>query len=125
MVQDTLCRKEQIMKKIKIMILVALVCLICISLCACGISKEDAVGLWSGTYVYEGNQFACAFVLTEGGDYYKETFKNGSLSSSEIGTYEVKNGKVILHEDGNMGISTEYKYSGGKLVNNGHKFTKE
>lgn len=95
-----------------------------VSLCACGISKDEAVGTWSGTYVYEGNTFTAAFVLSEDGEYAKITYKNGSLSSSEEGTWEIDGGKVVLHEDGNMGISTVYKYSGGNLVNNGHEFSK-
>jgi len=113
------------MKTCKILIAVMLLGAICFGLCACGITKETAVGTWAGTYVYDGNQFACSFVLSEDGDYAKVTLKNGSMSSSETGTYEVKGGKVILHKDGNMGVSTEYKYKGGKLVNNGHEFVKQ
>ncbi len=51
--------------------------------------------------------------------------KNGELSSAEEGTWEVKGGKVVLHKDGNMGVSTVYKYKGGALVNNDHEFTKD
>ena len=113
------------MNKIKNIVSIALVCVICLSLCACGIKEENAVGTWSGTYVYNGNTFAVAFVLSADGDYAKATYKNGSFSSTEDGTWEVKGGKVVLHEDGNMGISTVYKYKGGALVNNDHEFTKQ
>lgn len=75
--------------------------------------------------VYNGSSFSCAFVLSADGTYAEATYKDGSLSSTETGTYEVKGSKVILHENGNMGTSTVYKYKGGKLVNNGHEFTKE
>lgn len=98
---------------------------ICLSLCACGISKDEAVGTWTGTYVYNGSSFSCAFVLSEDGTYDKVTYKDGSLSSAEAGTYEVKSGKVILHKDGNTGNSTVYKYKDGKLVNNDHEFSKK
>ena len=109
-------------KKLLALSLVVIMC--CVLLCACGISKEDAVGTWSGSYVYNGNNFTAAFVLDSNGEYSKVTYKNGSLSSAEDGTWEVKGGKVILHEDGNMGISTEYKYKGDALVNNDHYFYK-
>lgn len=112
------------MKTCKILVAAMLICAVCLSLCACGISKAEAVGTWSGSYVYNGNLFSRAFVLAADGTYSEATYKNGSFSDSEIGTYEVKGGKVILHEDGNMGVATEYKYKGGKLVNNGHEFSK-
>lgn len=113
------------MKTSRILVAFLLVCAVCFSLCACGISREDAIGTWSGTYVYNGSTFSCAFVLSADGTYAEATYKDGSLSSTESGTYEVKSNKVILHENGNMGTSTVYKYKGGKLVNNGHEFTKE
>ena len=112
------------MKNYKILVAIILICSICLGLCACGISKHDAVGTWVGTYVYNGNQFSRSFVLSADGTYAEVTYKNGALSDSEIGTYEVKGGKVILHENGNMGTSTEYKYKGGALVNNKHEFYK-
>ena len=112
------------MKKMKSLIAVILVCAICLTLCACGIKKEDAIGTWVGSYVYNGNQFTRAFTLSADGTYAEVTYKNGEFSSTETGTYEVKGGKVILHENGNMGISTTYKYKGGALVNNDHEFYK-
>ena len=108
----------------KSLIAIVLVLSVCLSLCACGISRENAVGTWSGTYVYEGNTFSCTFVLYESGEYDEVTYKNGSFSSSENGTWEIDGGKVVLHEDGNMGVSTIYKYKSGALVNNNHRFTK-
>ena len=113
------------MRIFKSFIAIILVCVICLSLCSCGISKEEAIGVWSGSYVYNGNQFSSGFVLSADGTYIQITYKNGNLNSAEEGTYEVKGGKVILHENGDMGISCEYKYKGGKLVNNGHEFYKD
>ena len=113
------------MKTAKILVSLILALAICISLCSCRLKQEDAVGTWSGSYEYNGNQFFCTFALLEDGTYSKIVYKNDSFSSSEIGTYEVKSNKVILHENGNLGGSTEYKYQSGKLVNNKHKFAKE
>ena len=106
-----------------VLVLVMIMC--CGLLCACGISEEDAIGVWSSTYVYDGNEFSSVFILEANGEYSKETNKNGSLSSTEEGIWEIDDGKVVLYEDGNRGIRTEYQYKNGKLVNNGHKFTKE
>ncbi|MBQ1954769.1 MAG: hypothetical protein II350_03420 [Clostridia bacterium] len=50
--------------------------------------------------------------------------KNGSLHDTETGTYEVKGTKLLLHENGDTDVSTPYKIRLGKLVNNGHEFTK-
>ena len=112
------------MRTTKRLLSIFLVCALCFCLSACGISKEDAVGTWSGTYEYNGNMFAVAFVLDAGGDYAEVTYKNGTLSSVEEGTWEIDGGKVVLHKDGNTGISVVYSYKGGALVNNKHEFYK-
>lgn len=112
------------MRTTKRLTAIILVFAICVCLTACGISKEDAVGTWSGTYEYNGNLFAVAFVLDADGDYAKATYKNGSLSSIEEGTWEIDGGKVVLHKDGNTGVSVIYSYKNGALVNNKHEFYK-
>ena len=37
------------MKTSRIVVALLLVCVVCFSLCACGISREEAIGTWSGT----------------------------------------------------------------------------
>lgn len=106
------------MKKV-IALLLALA--LCVALCACGISKEDVVGGWAGSYTYNGDSFSVGLVLTEDGEYSKVIYKNGSPSSSESGTYEIDGDEVVLHENGKSGTSTRYEYDDGALVNNGHK----
>lgn len=96
-------------------------------LASCGLSKEDAVGTWTGTYTYNGNTFTVAIILNEDGTYAKATMKNGSLSSTETGDYEIKGNKVILYDDSAVvhhGVSTEYKYKNDQLVNNDHYYSK-
>ena len=66
------------MKKCRILVSLALVCVICLSLCACGISKDKAVGTWSGAYVYDGNNFAVAFSLSADGECSKVTMRTAS-----------------------------------------------
>ena len=108
----------------KRLIAAVLICALCFVLDSCGIKEDEAVGTWSGTYEYNGNSFSVAFVLGADGEYAQVTYKNGSLSSTEDGTWEIDGGKVVLHEDGNTGTSTVYKYRDGALVNNDHKFYK-
>ncbi len=111
--------------KMKSLVAVFLLCALCVAFCACGISREDAVGTWSGTYENKGNRFSATFVLSANGEYAKVVYKNGKLSSSEVGTWEIEGGDVVLHENGSMGGATRYEYKGKALVNNGHKFYKE
>ncbi len=95
-------------------------------LAACGISKDELVGSWTGTYTYNGNRFDVAIVFKSSGSYSKATMKNGTLSSTETGDWEIKGGKVILYSDAATyhGVSTTYNYKGGKLENNNHYFSK-
>lgn len=111
----------------KILCLCLAVALLAAALTACGLSEDEAVGTWTGTYTYNGNSFSVAIVLEADGSYAKATKKNGSLSSTETGDYEVKGGKVILYDSDSVvyhGESTVYKYKSGALVNNDHYFYK-
>lgn len=112
------------MKKVKSIVAVVMVCALCLSLCACGLSEKGVAGTWSGEYDYNGNHFARVFVLDGNGNYTEVTQKNGEFYDSETGTYEIKGGKLLLHENGDTNTSTPYKYKFGKLVNNDHEFVK-
>lgn len=111
--------------KMKSLLAILLICAFCLPLCACGISEEEAVGTWSGTYEYNGSSFSVAFVLSANGQYAKAVYKNGSMSSSETGTWEIGGGDVLLHKNGDSSTATRYEYKGGALVNNDHKFYKQ
>lgn len=110
------------METIKRLISIILVCAFYISQGSCGISKEDTVGTWSSTYEYDGYMIDVSFVLDEDGDYAKVTYQDGSLSSIEAGTWEIRGGNVILHRNGNTGVSEIYSYKDGVLVNDKHEF---
>ena len=116
------------MKKLtKIISLCVMVALLVSTLAACGLSEAEAVGTWSGTYTYNGNDFSVAIVLESDGSYAKVTMKNGMLSSSETGDYEIKGNKVTLYDSDSIvyhGKSITYKYKNGALVNNDHYFYK-
>ena len=112
------------MKTCRIAVALVLLCAVCLSLCACGISKKNAIGTWQSSYVYEGNTFNVTFVLDDDGDYNKVVVKNGAISKVESGTYEIKGGKVVLHADGDDNVATKYTYKNGKLVNNNHEYVK-
>lgn len=111
----------------KKMLTVALVLVMTLSLCACGPTKEEVAGTYTGTYKYEGNTFSTAIVLSEDGIYVKATEKNGGEPSITIGDYEIDGNKVILYDPDSVvyhGVRTDYKYSNGTLKNGGHKFSK-
>lgn len=115
---------NKIIRKISLCVVFALVVAV---LAGCGLSEEDAVGTWSGTYTYNGNEFSVAFTLYNDGTYDKVIFKNGSLSSTETGDYEVKGNQVILYDSSSLtyhGTSTRYNYKNGMLENNDHYFMK-
>ncbi|MBO5858513.1 MAG: hypothetical protein J6R20_01905 [Clostridia bacterium] len=112
------------MKKFKALVAVVLLCTICFSLCSCGINKEEAIGTWSSTYVYNGNDIAVTFTLRDDGSYSYRLFKNGVLNTIESGTYDVKSTKIVLNINGNTGSTRTYKVKGDALVNNNHKFYK-
>lgn len=112
------------MKKFKLTVVVALIIAMCVSMTACGLSKEDVVGTWSGGYVHEGSTYGVAFILNSDGSYTKAVYKDNGMDSIDIGTYTVKGKKVTLDSNYNAGTIT-YKYKGGALVNNGHEFTKK
>ena len=113
------------MKKTKAAIAMIMVVSICLVLVACGISQEEVVGTWSGSWEYNGKLISCAIVFNENGSYAKATLSNGSDTKAEVGTYEIKGGEVRLHPNGDAGSTTAYKYKGGALVNNGHELFKK
>lgn len=111
------------MKKMRMIVAFALVLSMCLCLTACGVSKDDVVGTWTGTWTYNGNSFAKAFVLSETGTYASTTLKNGAQHKVEMGTYEINGNKVELHPENEMG-TTVYKFKNGTLINNDHVFVK-
>ena len=111
--------------KTKLIVAVILVLTLCFAFCACGMTRDKAVGTWSGTYEYNGNYFSVSFVLSSDGEYSYISYKNGDFNKSETGTWEIEDGAVVLHVDGNTSKSTIYEYDGDALVNNNHKFYKD
>ena len=113
------------MKKFLSLLLVAVLCL---SMVGCGLSEEDAVGIWSGAYTYNGNDFVVVFELFDDGSYIEVIEKNGSIHKVDMGTYTIEKGllgtDVVLDSDTEPG-TTRYEYRGGALYNNDHKFTKD
>ena len=84
---------------IKIMAVCLAAALMMTFFAACAPSAEELAGTYTGSYVYNGNDFTCAIVINENGTYGKATMKNGELSSSEAGDWEIKGNKVRLYTD--------------------------
>ena len=113
------------MRKTKSAAALVLLLALCLSLAACTVAKEDVAGTWTGSWTYNGNSFVEAIVLTKEGKYASAVYKNGEHYKTESGTYEISGTEVLLHPNGDKGQATPYKYKSGKLVNNGHEFTKK
>ena len=114
-------------KTLRMLALCMAMLLMALTLTACGPSEEEVVGLYGGSYEYNGNTYSVGIVITAEGRYAKSTLKNGESNGSEVGDWEVKGSKVILYTDDSHtyhGTSTTYKWKDGQLENNGHYFTK-
>lgn len=98
--------------------------MMCLSLCACGseLTSGDLIGVWSGSWEYDGNQFNKSIEFNRDGSFIAATYKNNTLSTVEEGTYTIDGREVICDLNGPRII---YKYSGGKLENNGTHLSKE
>ena len=115
------------MKKLKFALALVLLAALCLSLVGCGLSEEDAVGTWGGTYTYNGSTITVVFQLFEDGTYLKMVERDGNMQDLDMGTYTVEKGllgtKVVLESDIDSATTT-YEYKNGGLYNNNHKFTK-
>ena len=109
----------------KVSLILVSVLIITILLCGCGsVSSGDLIGVWSGSWEYEGKQINSSIQFERNGDYEQVTYTDGSLSSTEDGTYTIEGNKVIL-KDNQFGSTSPYTYSGGKLKQNNHSYSKE
>ncbi|MBQ9162425.1 MAG: hypothetical protein IJX74_04025 [Clostridia bacterium] len=91
--------------------------------CNSTVTVEDVVGLYTGEYEYEENQFYVTIRLNEDSTYLRMIYKNGEFRSQERGDYEIDGSTVRLY-DMTSGAFTEYRYLNGVLTNNGHKFVR-
>jgi len=110
----------------KKLIALFLVVIMVISLCACGkkLSAGDLIGIWSGAWEYEGHRINTAIQFERDGTYAQITFRDNTVSSVEEGIYTIDGNEVNCKQNGPFGTTT-YKFSGGKLTNNGHSLSKE
>ncbi len=112
------------MKSIKSILAAILIAAICLSLAACGLSEEDVVGTWSGSWRFNDNTLQAVFTLNPDGTYSRLTFKNGLFFSSDSGNFTIDGDTVILQATG-AAEQTPYTYEDGMLMNSGIHFTKE
>lgn len=93
-------------------------------LVACSISSGDLIGIWSGSWEFDGHTINNSVQFKRDGTYYEVTYRDHTLASTEEGTYTIDGNKVMCEDNVFHGITT-YKYFHGKLTNNGHSLTKE
>ena len=90
------------------------------------LTEENVVGTgWQCTYYDNEDKVYTRFTLSAESDKkeYKQIFAiNGLYSHSETGTYEVKDGKLHLHPNGDSSSSAVYELKNGKLLNSGKEF---
>ena len=105
---------------------VVLVLSIVFMICGCGktIKSDDLVGVWIGSWEYNGNHIEMGIQFDSDGTYGKISYSNGSVADVEEGTYEIKGSKVICYVNGDSGVKKIYKYDGEDLVNNDHHLSK-
>ena len=105
-----------------------LVAVLCLFLVGCGLSEKDVVGVWSGEYTYNGNDFAVEFELFDDGTYVKMIEKNGSFHELEMGVYTIRHNflssEVVLNSRTDES-TTPYTYRLGVLHNGGHDFYRD
>ena len=112
---------------VKLVALILTVSLLAVLFASCGPSKEDIVGTWTSTYEYKGNTYNAAIVFESSGKYARVTYKNGSISSTESGDYEISGSKVTMYDSSatvTHGISSTLTYKSGKLSNSIYTLTK-
>jgi len=112
----------------KICVLLAMV-LICATVTACGepadLTADYAVGIWSADYTENGASIAVSVALNAYGEYGLVKYVNNEYTAAEIGTYEINGNTVNVYKSGDATASMIFEYSGGMLVNKGHKFKKQ
>lgn len=116
-------KKSPVVKIVIAVVIAFLVGFIAVS----GLEEDDVVGMWSGSYSYNGNSYSVAFELKENGRYSKATFKNGRMHDFEVGDWDVKGGSVYLYDDSSVtyhGSYMKYSYFFGQLGNNSHYFSR-
>lgn len=104
------------MKKTRIVSCILICLIISMVFVGCGATKEDAIGLWKGSYDYNGNQIDRTMIVNADGSYEETVYYNGSFGRAGTGTWEVKNGKLVLKESGKPG-TIEFSLSDNKLKN--------
>ena len=112
---------------VKIVASVLVLSLFALFIASCGISDKDIIGTWTGEYEYNGNTFNVAIVFESSGKYARVTYKNGAISSTESGEYEIHGSEVIMYDSSALvyhGVSSSLKYKSGKLASSTYTLTK-
>ena len=104
------------MKKI---ISLSLILIMLLSFASCGLSKETVIGVWTGSYEYNGNSFELTISVYESGSFSKESIKNSSETKTVKGNWKIEGNDLLLtHYDDPIAVSStsRYNYNNGSLV---------
>lgn len=125
--EKSICDKimsDKAMRIYRSVVVAIMVVATCALLTGCTLSPEGAIGYWQAKYTEGGSSYVDTIALSDRNEYGRVVYKDGEFIIAEIGTYTLKDNVVTLIKDGQTDSISEYEYTGGKLVNNGHKFTK-
>ena len=112
-------------KTVKVVSVCMILSLLLLALVSCGPSMEEVAGTYSGSYTsYMGHKYYVVIILDDDGTYARATSKDGILSSSDSGDYEIKGSTVRLYIDSEDHY-VDYSYKDGVLENGGYQFTKQ
>lgn len=110
-------------------IVLILALIMILSLAACGSSKSSIeesggiVGVWNGSWEYEGNNYNESVEFMRDGTYDCIRYENNKKIRTEKGTYTVDGSKVVLKD--NSGGKRTWEYRNGTLKSNIATYVKE
>ena len=100
-----------------------LITIIAVSFLISGCGKPNVVGTWISSWSYEGNQYDVTLSIDSDGEFSESMVKNGVFYKGDSGSWKLEGKEVVCNSDYEIG-EIHYKYSGGKLINGDHKYTR-
>ena len=103
------------MKKV---VAVALLVVMCVSLCSCGndVEKKLQEGIWGDEYYVFGSKVLQEYEFTEDGRFICMFYIDGKFGSLDMGTYEIGKTQIFMTYDSGESFEIDYTYKSGKLT---------
>lgn len=108
------------MKKISCLFLALIMLLFFV---ACGATKDNVVGTWTSSWIYNGEKVVKIVSIDSDGTFKEIVYRDGRYSA-EHGTWTISRGTLETKATGSFS-ATPYKYSDSKLKNGDHIYVKK